>query len=133
MKRFLFVSTLAALTAATMSGRVLAAEHEASPKIQVALLLDTRNSMDGLIAQAKTQLWAVVTEFARATKQGRTPRLEVPLFEYRNNRLSPEVGFVRQVLPFTDDLDKVSENLFTLTTYGGEEYCGKGIFDALAR
>jgi hypothetical protein len=133
MKRFLFAMSLAAVTAAAMSGRVLAAEHEASPKIQVALLLDTSNSMDGLIAQAKTQLWGVVNEFARSKKHGRTPRLEVALFEYGNNRLSPEVGFVRQVLPFTDDLDKVSENLFTLTTYGGEEYCGKVIFDALAR
>src|SRR3984885_15967920 len=75
-----------------------------TPTVQIALLLDTSNSMDGLIAQAKTQLWGVVNEFARAKKHGRTPRLEVALFEYGNNRLSPEVGFVRLVLPFTDDL-----------------------------
>jgi len=28
------------------------------------------------------------------------------------------------VLPLTTDLDKVSEQLFALTTRGGQEYCG---------
>src|SRR5438045_3476712 len=34
------------------------------PKIQMAVLLDTSNSMDGLIGQARTQLWKIVNEFA---------------------------------------------------------------------
>ena len=34
------------------------------PVVQLAILLDTSNSMDGLIAQAKTQLWNIVNEFA---------------------------------------------------------------------
>ena len=103
------------------------------PAIQIAILLDTSNSMDGLIAQAKTQLWTVVNQFIKARRDGRPPRLEVALFEYGNNRLSPQVGFVRQVLPLTDDLDKVSEELFALTTNGGEEYCGQVIRDAVER
>ncbi|RPI65426.1 MAG: hypothetical protein EHM44_00590, partial [Ignavibacteriales bacterium] len=32
--------------------------------IQLALLLDTSNSMDGLIDQAKSQLWKIVNELA---------------------------------------------------------------------
>src|SRR5205823_3642790 len=36
------------------------------PVVQLAILLDTSNSMDGLIAQAKTQLWNIVNEFATA-------------------------------------------------------------------
>ena len=40
------------------------------PTVQIAILLDTSNSMDGLIAQAKTQLWNVVNEFVRA-QEGR--------------------------------------------------------------
>ena len=34
--------------------------------IKVALLLDTSNSMDGLIDQAKAQLWEIVNEFSYA-------------------------------------------------------------------
>jgi len=35
------------------------------PVVQIALLLDTSNSMDGLIHQAQTQLWKIVNEMAR--------------------------------------------------------------------
>jgi hypothetical protein len=38
---------------------------------------------------------------------------------------------VRQVLPFTTDLDRVSEELFALKTNGGDEYCGTAIQAAL--
>ncbi|MEO7992108.1 MAG: hypothetical protein ABI663_21325, partial [Chryseolinea sp.] len=34
--------------------------------IMLALLLDTSNSMDGLIDQAKSQLWRIVNEVAAA-------------------------------------------------------------------
>src|SRR6185295_3102994 len=34
--------------------------------IMLALLLDTSNSMDGLIEQAKSQLWKIVNELAAA-------------------------------------------------------------------
>jgi hypothetical protein len=103
------------------------------PLIQIAILLDTSNSMDGLISQAKSELWTVVNEFVKAKRDGKPPRLEVALYEYGNNRLSPSEGFVRLVLPLTDDLDRVSEELFALTTFGGEEYCGKVITDAVAQ
>jgi hypothetical protein len=33
-------------------------------------------------------------------------------------------------VPFTTDLDRVSEALFALTTNGGEEYCGRAIAEA---
>ncbi len=39
-------------------------------------------------------------------------------------------GYIRQLLPLTDDLDKVSEALFKLTAAGGDEYCGWVIRDA---
>src|ERR1700752_2076139 len=92
------------------------------PRIQMAILLDTSNSMDGLINQARAQLWKIVNEFAKAKKGGVQPNLEVALFEYGNNSIGAGATYVRQVLPFTDDLDKVSEELFKLTTNGGEEY-----------
>ena len=101
--------------------------------VDVAILLDTSNSMDGLISQAKSQLWTIVQQFANAQKNGQTPVLRVALFEYGNTRLPAAEGYIRQVVPLTDDLDKLSEALFSLTTNGGDEYCGQVINEALSR
>ena len=97
------------------------------PTIQLAILLDTSNSMDGLISQAKSQLWKIVNEFAKAKRKGQRPRLEVALFEYGNDSLPASEGYIRQVSGFTTDLDKLSEDLFALRTNGGSEYCGQVI------
>jgi hypothetical protein len=105
----------------------------ARPTVQIAILLDTSNSMDGLIDQAKTQLWNVVNEFIRARKDGRPPAIQVALFEYGKSSLPAHEGFVRLILPLTDDLDRVSEELFGLKTNGGDEYCGWVIRDAVSR
>ena len=97
------------------------------PLVQLALLLDTSNSMDGLIDQAKTQLWNIVGQFAKTKLGGQTPELEVALYQYGNDDLPATEGYVRMVVPLTGDLDRISEALFALTTNGGEEYCGKVI------
>jgi hypothetical protein len=102
-----------------------------APVVQLAILLDTSNSMDGLIDQARTQLWKVVNELSGARRYGRPVSLRVALYEYGNTRIPAEKGYVRQVLPFTTDLDRVSEELFALTTSGGDEYCGTVIQTAL--
>jgi len=103
------------------------------PVVQLAILLDTSNSMDGLIAQAKTQLWNIVNEFATAKQDGKAPRVQVALYEYGNDGLEKAKGWVRLVVPLSDDLDKLSEQLFSLKTNGGEEYCGWVIRDAVAQ
>jgi hypothetical protein len=97
------------------------------PLIQIAILLDTSGSMNGLINQARTQLWTIVNEFARSKQGGHTPRLEVALYEYGKSELPASEGYIRQILPLTEDLDKISEQLFALTTNGGDEYCGQVI------
>ena len=94
------------------------------PLVQVAILLDTSNSMDGLIEQAKSQLWKICNEFIKAKQEGVAPEVWVALYEYGNNGLSRDSGWIRQVLPLTTDLDKISEELFALRTNGGDEYCG---------
>ena len=103
------------------------------PAVDVAILLDTSNSMDGLISQAKSQLWTIIQEFANAEKAGKTPELRVSVFEYGNTNLPASEGYVRQVCQLTNDLDKVSESLFGLKTNGGDEYCGTVINEALKR
>ena len=92
--------------------------------IKVALLLDTSNSMDGLIHQAKAQLWEIINELSYAKCGGEKPTLEIALYEYGNDNLSSEEGYIRQVLGFSNDLDEISEKLFSLTTRGGSEFCG---------
>jgi hypothetical protein len=99
--------------------------------VQIAILLDTSNSMDGLIEQAKSQLWKIVNEFNDAKQGDKIPVVQVALYEYGNDNLSIGTNYIRQVLPFTRDLDKVSEQLFKLTTNGGSEFCGAVIRDAL--
>ena len=101
------------------------------PKIQVAILLDTSGSMDGLIDQTRNQLWQVVNEFSSSKKNGVTPILEVALFEYGNNGNSKITGYTRKLNGFTRELDRVSEGLFSLTTNGGNEYCGMAIKTAV--
>jgi hypothetical protein len=101
------------------------------PVIQLAILLDTSNSMDGLIDQARSQLWRVVNELGAARKGGVMPELQVALYEYGNDSLPADKGHIRQVLPFTTDLDRISEELFALKTNGGNEFCGHVIDDAV--
>jgi hypothetical protein len=114
---------------------ILATPSVSSPAekqfIRVALLLDTSNSMDGLIDQAKAQLWEIVNELSYATCKNENPLLEIALYEYGNDNLQAENGYVRRVLPFTNDLDEISKELFSLTTNGGSEYCGTVIQSSL--
>jgi hypothetical protein len=95
--------------------------------IQLAILLDTSGSMDGLIEQAKSQLWTIVNQFATSKHDGQRPKLEVALYHYGNDSLAANEQYVQMLLPLTSDLDAVSEKLFSLKTNGGSEYCGAAI------
>lgn len=106
-------------------------EKENQQFVKIALLLDTSNSMDGLINQAKAQLWEIVNEFTYAKCGNQRPSLQIALYEYGNNNLSLKEGYVRKVQDFSSDLDTLSEKLFALTTNGGEEYCGTVINTSL--
>ncbi|GAB0155313.1 hypothetical protein CHRYSEOSP005_05740 [Chryseobacterium sp. Alg-005] len=111
--------------ASSTSSNSLAKEN----KIQVALLLDTSNSMDGLIDQAKSRLWNIVNTLTTLKYNGQAPQIEIALYEYGNDGISDE-NYIRQVTPLTQNLDVVSEKLFALRTNGGSEFCGAVIRDA---
>tara|TARA_R110002072_G_scaffold14942_4_gene60888 strand:+ start:701 stop:1879 length:1179 start_codon:yes stop_codon:yes gene_type:complete len=106
----------------------------ANNMVRIALLLDTSNSMDGLINQAKAQLWDIVNKFtnAKCGNDGR-PQLQIALYQYGNDDLSSREGYIQQVLGFSSDLDEISEKLFSLSTNGGEEYCGQVIQTSLSQ
>ncbi len=59
------------------------------------------------------------------------PALEVALFEYGNDGLEESDGYIRMVSNLTTDLDRISEELFKLSTNGGSEYCGMVIRQAV--
>lgn len=116
----------------------MAARRAETPKpekdqtIMLALLLDTSNSMDGLIDQAKSQLWKIVNELAAAKcGDGSKPKIKIALYEYGNDGLPSSEGYIRQVSPLTNDLDLISEKLFALRTNGGSEFCGHVIRTSL--
>ncbi|MHC4212013.1 MAG: vWA domain-containing protein [Planctomycetota bacterium] len=94
------------------------------PLVQMAILLDTSGSMSGLINQARTELWAIVNEFIFAQRNGLEPEVQVSLYEYGKSSLPSSEGYIRMIVPLSTDLDKISEELFALTTNGGSEYCG---------
>ncbi|HJN07531.1 MAG TPA: vWA domain-containing protein [Pirellulaceae bacterium] len=95
-------------------------EVEKKPVVQIAILLDNSGSMSGLINQARGELWKVVNEFVTAKIDGVRPDLQVAVYHYG----SPPAT---QLVPLTDDLDKVSEALFGIPVSGGSEYCGQAI------
>ena len=136
MNRMTLTSILAAAIVTAGVGRLCAqdvaaapevtpvVEIQAQPRVQIAILLDTSGSMSGLIEQAKAQLWRIVNEFAMAKRDGKRPLLTVALYEYGKSSIPASEQHLRMILPLTDDLDKVSEELFALRTNGGKEYCG---------
>jgi hypothetical protein len=108
------------------------AAKKVAPKIQVAILLDVSNSMDGLIEQAKAQLWNMVSVMGKATCNDVVPNIEIALYEYGRPANDAATGYVKRIVPFTTDLDELSQNLFKLTTNGGDEFCGHVMYTSLS-
>jgi len=129
MKKMFLVLFFLLLFLSSFNSTVVAADN--SNRVQLAILLDTSGSMDGLIEQTKTQLWKMVNELARASKNGKEINLEIALYEYGKDAIPEDEGYLRMILSFTNDLDKISDELFKLRTNGGDEYCGEVIRSAV--
>ena len=97
--------------------------------IDLVLCLDTSGSMQGLIDAARTKMWEVVNELARAKP---APSLRVALLTYGSPG-DVAAGYVVVQTGFTKDLDLVSERLFALGTDGGDEYVGRVVKTAVDR
>jgi hypothetical protein len=116
-----------------VGGAARAADEKAKPAaagkpIDVVICLDVSNSMDGLIASAKTKLWDIVNDLAKIKP---APQLRVGLYSYGNDRYDPKVGWIRKESDLTTDLDEISKKLFGLTTLGGTEYVTRVCRDAI--
>jgi hypothetical protein len=147
VKPFIALACALTLTGAAIAGspvsntegRVPPALNAPSPEptngaiVQLALLLDTSSSMNGLIDQARAQLWSVVNEMSQMQQDCKPVQLQVALFQYGNDGLESADGFIQLRTPFTTDLDIISEQLFALQTNGGSEFCGQVIQQAADR
>ncbi|MEJ0031734.1 MAG: vWA domain-containing protein [Bacteroidota bacterium] len=130
--KVLFTVAIIAIASTSFAAAVRNEEAPAKQTIMLALLLDTSNSMDGLIDQAKSQLWKIVNELANARcDDSSRPSIKIALYEYGNSGLPATLGYIRQVSALTSDLDLISEKLFALRTNGGDEYCGQVIKTSL--
>lgn len=102
----------------------------AAPRpVDVVICLDTSGSMQQLIDACRRKLWDLCSVLAQARP---APRLRVALLTYGGVQNADD-GFVVQHVPFTEDLDRVYEELMKLTTNGGEEYVGGVVRRALDR
>ena len=77
------------------------AKQDDRPVIQVAILLDNSGSMQGLIQQAKTQIWQIVNEFVSAKQDGKTPRVQVGYDLFGNGKTALKVSLGKYVLATT--------------------------------
>ncbi len=102
-------------------------DYRTDDAIQIALILDVSGSMEGLIEQAKSQLWHIVNGINWSYDGRNAPRIELALYVYGEQGGGYRSGYVRQVVPFTTDLDWVADALYGLRTDGRYEYAGAAI------
>ena len=114
-----------------LSSFTFIAQAQQNRKIQLVILFDASNSMDGLLDQAKSKIWAIVNDASGLRYRGTTPVLEIAMYDYGNSGISAADHYVRMQTNFTTDLDLISAKLFGIRTNGGEEYCGAAIQKSL--
>jgi Mg-chelatase subunit ChlD len=80
--------------------------------LEMVFVLDTTGSMSGLLEGAKQRIWGIVNDVMR---QDSHPAVRVGLVAYRDHGDT----YVTQVLPLTEDLDKVYSTLMDYRADGG--------------
>ncbi len=125
MKKIFLSALLIAITTLSLNAQ--------QRKVQLAILFDTSNSMDGLIDQAKSRIWSIVNEVSTLTHNGQTPTIEIAIYQYGNDGLEMSQNYIQQVVDLTSDLDVISQRLFALRTNGGSEFCGAVIGKSLSQ
>ncbi|MFY7991044.1 MAG: hypothetical protein ACOVO3_09930 [Fluviicola sp.] len=124
------ISVFTVLFAVASFGQMTPAKS--SKKIQIAILFDTSNSMDGLIEQAKATIWQIVNAASKLTIDNEVPTLEIALYDYGNSGITDRPNYIRKQCDLISDLDSISGLLFGLRTNGGSEYCAAVIESAVA-
>ncbi|HEX6716201.1 MAG TPA: vWA domain-containing protein [Pyrinomonadaceae bacterium] len=82
------------------------------PTMEMVFVLDTTGSMGGLLAGAKERIWGIVNEVMQTSSLS---SVKVGLVAYRDRGDQ----YITQVLPLTEDLDKVYSILMDYQAAGG--------------
>lgn len=82
------------------------------PTMEMVFVLDTTGSMGGLLTGAKQRIWGIVNEVMQTTSLS---SVKVGLVAYRDRGDQ----YITQVLPLTEDLDKVYSVLMEYEAGGG--------------
>ncbi len=104
-------------------------EKNAGKTLEMVFVLDTTGSMGGLIDGAKQRIWGIVNEVMQTPAR---PDVRVGLVAYRDNGDQ----YVTQVLPLTNDLDKVYTTLMEYRADGGgdgPENVRRGLADGVRK
>ena len=99
------------------------------PTMEMVFVLDTTGSMGGLLTGAKQRIWGIVNEVMQTSSR---PSVKVGLVAYRDRGDQ----YITQVLPLTNDLDKVYSTLMDYEAQGGgdeEEDVRRGLAEGVAR
>ena len=104
----------------------------ATPTANVAILLDTSGSMQGLIDQVRDGLWQTLNNLGEIKKDGKKAELRLALFEYGSGTVLSEANHIQMLSPLTTDHTKIAENLFATKTTGSLEYAGAVISRAVS-
>jgi Mg-chelatase subunit ChlD len=80
--------------------------------MEMVFVLDTTGSMGGLLTGAKERIWGIVNEVMQTSSR---PSVKVGLVAYRDRGDQ----YITQVLPLTEDLDKVYSTLMEYEAGGG--------------
>jgi Mg-chelatase subunit ChlD len=83
-----------------------------SATLEMVFVLDTTGSMGGLIEGAKQRIWGIVNEVMQSSSR---PAVKIGLVAYRDRGDQ----YVTQVLPLSEDLDKVYATLMDYRAGGG--------------
>ena len=97
--------------------------------LEMVFVLDTTGSMGGLIDGAKQRIWGIVNDVMQSSSH---PSVKIGLVAYRDRGDE----YVTQVLPLTEDLDKVYTTLMNYNAAGGgdtAENVRRALADALAK
>ena len=87
-------------------------ETSGQKTLEMVFVIDTTGSMGGLIEGAKQRVWGIINEVMRTPAH---PAVRVGLVAYRDHGDQ----YVTQVLPLTNDLDRVYTTLMDYRAEGG--------------
>lgn len=95
--------------------------------LEMVFVLDTTGSMGGLLEGAKQRIWGIVNEVMQSSSH---PSVKIGLVAFRDRGDQ----YVTDVVPITDDLDKIYTTLMSYEAAGGgdtEENVRRALFDAV--